>query len=367
MIDLYTWPTPNGDKVHIALEELGLAYEVHAVDIGAGDQFKPEFLKISPNNRIPAIVDRDGPGGKQLSMFESGAILIYLAEKTGKLLAPKGASALCGAAMADVPDGRPRPDAGPGQPFPLFRGGEISLRHRSLHQRGEAALQRVGPAARRNEYLAGADYTIADIATYPWLRYWEMQGVNLPDYANVQRWFDQIDARPGCSAAWRCWPTRKLKGPITDAQREILFGSTQVPAAVGSTIPSAGPGGHGGGSRVSTGGNFARCPHPMPRPVAEEGAPRPCRSYCSSRPKKNRRRICMRRPAGCPGGLLSNAPGARAGSPPASAGGDQIVDDVLQFAGLDAGVAQQAVVDLAQGVEDLAPAPIGPAEDSALA
>jgi GSH-dependent disulfide-bond oxidoreductase len=90
MIELYTWPTPNGHKIHIALEELGLPYTVHAVDIGEGDQFKPEFLKISPNNRIPAIVDRDGPKGKPISLFESGAILLYLAEKTGKLLAPKG-------------------------------------------------------------------------------------------------------------------------------------------------------------------------------------------------------------------------------------------------------------------------------------
>ena len=90
MIDLYTWPTPNGHKIHIALEELSLPYTVHAVDIGEGDQFKPEFLKISPNNRIPAIVDQDGPKGKPLALFESGAILIYLAEKTGKLLAPKG-------------------------------------------------------------------------------------------------------------------------------------------------------------------------------------------------------------------------------------------------------------------------------------
>jgi glutathione S-transferase len=93
MIELYTWPTPNGHKVHIALEELGLPYTVHAVDIGAGDQFKPDFLKISPNNRIPAIVDRDGPGGRQMALFESGAILIYLAEKTGRLLAPKGSAA----------------------------------------------------------------------------------------------------------------------------------------------------------------------------------------------------------------------------------------------------------------------------------
>ena len=116
MIDVYTWPTPNGHKVHIALEELGLPYTVHAVDIGEGDQFKPEFLKISPNNRIPAIVDQDGPKGKPLALFESGAILIYLAEKAGSLLAAR-ACALPSRRMADVPDGRRRPDAGPGPSF----------------------------------------------------------------------------------------------------------------------------------------------------------------------------------------------------------------------------------------------------------
>lgn len=226
-IDLYTWPTPNGTKVQIALEEMGLPYEVHAIDIGAGDQFKPEFLEISPNNRIPAIVDREGPGGKRMPLFESGAILIYLAEKTGKLLAPKGAARYAALQWLMFQMGGLGPMLGQASHFRYFAAEQFPYaidRYTNEAKRLYGVLdRRLGEA----EYLAGADYTIADIATYPWLRYWEMQGVNLPDYANVQRWFNQIDARPGVRRGLEILAERKLKGPITDAQREILFGSTQ--------------------------------------------------------------------------------------------------------------------------------------------
>jgi GSH-dependent disulfide-bond oxidoreductase len=226
-IDLYTWPTPNGAKVQIALEEMGLAYEVHPIDIGAGDQFKPDFLKISPNNKIPAIVDRDGPGGKPMSMFESGAVLIYLAEKTGKLLAPRGAARYAALQWLMFQMGGLGPMLGQASHFRFFAAEQFPYaidRYTNEAKRLYTVLdRRLGEA----EYLAGGDYTIADIATYPWLRYWEMQGVNLPDYANVQRWFNQIDARPGVQRGLAVLAERKLKGPITDAQREILFGSTQ--------------------------------------------------------------------------------------------------------------------------------------------
>lgn len=226
-IDLYTWPTPNGAKAQIALEELGLAYEVHEVDIGAGDQFKPDFLKISPNNKIPAIVDRDGPGGKALSLFESGAILIYLAEKTGKLLAPKGAKRYAALQWLMFQMGGLGPMLGQASHFRFFAAEKFPYaieRYTNEAKRLYAVLdRRLGEA----EYLAGADYTIADIATYPWLRYWEMQGVNLTDYQNVQRWFDAVGARPAVQRGLEVLAERKLKGPITDAQREILFGTTQ--------------------------------------------------------------------------------------------------------------------------------------------
>jgi GST-like protein len=226
-IDLYTWPTPNGAKVQIALEEMGLAYDVHAIDIGAGDQFKPDFLKISPNNKIPAIVDRDGPGGKPLSLFESGAILIYLAGKTGRFLEPRGAARYAALQWLMFQIGGLGPMLGQASHFRYFAAEKFPYaidRFTNEAKRLYAVLdRRLGEA----EYLAGGDYTIADIATYPWLRYWEMQGVNLPDYKNVQRWFNQIDARPGVQRGLQVLAERKLKGPITDAQREILFGSTQ--------------------------------------------------------------------------------------------------------------------------------------------
>ena len=114
MIEVFSWPTPNGHKVHIMLEECGLPYRAHPVDIGAGDQFKPEFLAISPNNKIPAIIDPEGPDGKPISLFESGAILVYLAGKTGRFMPADDRAQIRGAAVADVPDGQRRPDARPG-------------------------------------------------------------------------------------------------------------------------------------------------------------------------------------------------------------------------------------------------------------
>ena len=227
MIDLYTWPTPNGIKVQIALEELGLPYAAHGIDIGAGEQFKPEFLKISPNNKIPAIVDRDGPNGKALSLFESGAILIYLAEKTGKLLAPKGAARYAAIEWLMFQMGGLGPMLGQAGHFRVYAPEKFPYaieRYTNEAKRLYGVLdRRLGEAT----YLAGADYTIADVATFPWLRYWDVQGVVLSDYPNVQRWFDTIAARPAVQRGLEVLAEHARKGPITDAQREVLFGSTQ--------------------------------------------------------------------------------------------------------------------------------------------
>jgi GST-like protein len=227
MIDVYTWPTPNGHKVHIALEELGLPYTVHAVDIGEGDQFKPEFLKISPNNRIPAIVDQDGPKGRPLSLFESGAILIYLAEKTGRLLAPKGNARYVAVTWLMFQMGGVGPMLGQAHHFRAYAPEKIPYaidRYTNEAKRLYGVLdRRLGEA----EYLAGA-YGIADIATFPWLRYWERQGVSLSDYPNVQRWFGAIEQRPAVERALKVLADRVDKQkPFTDRQREILFGKTQ--------------------------------------------------------------------------------------------------------------------------------------------
>ncbi|WP_119304431.1 glutathione S-transferase N-terminal domain-containing protein [Dongia deserti] len=227
MIDLYTWPTPNGHKIHIALEEMGLAYAVHAVDIGEGDQFKPEFLKISPNNRIPAIVDQDGPKGKPLSLFESGAILIYLAEKTGQLLAPSGNARYIAVTWLMFQMGNIGPMLGQTHHFRTYAPEKIPYaieRYTNEAKRLYGVLdRRLGEA----EYLAG-DYSIADIATFPWLRSWERQGVTLSDHRNVERWFHTIEARPAVQRGLQVLADRGNKQqPFTDRQREILFGRTQ--------------------------------------------------------------------------------------------------------------------------------------------
>ena len=138
MIELYTWPTPNGHKVHIMLEETGLAYNVHPVNIGAGDQFDPAYLKLNPNNKMPTIVDTEGPNGKPYTVFESGAILMYLAEKTGKFMPKDMAGRYDRHPMGHVPDGRHRPDVRPGAPLPQLRAGQDPIRHRPLHQRVRA-------------------------------------------------------------------------------------------------------------------------------------------------------------------------------------------------------------------------------------
>lgn len=227
MIDLYTWPTPNGHKVHIALEELDLAYTVHPIDIGEGDQFKPEFLKISPNNRVPAIVDQDGPEGKPMSLFESGAILIYLAEKTGKLLAARGNARYIAVQWLMFQMGGIGPMLGQAHHFRAYAPEKIPYaieRYTNEAKRLYGVLDhRLGEA----EYLAG-EYGIADVATFPWLRYWEKQGVTLSDYPNVQRWFEAIERRPAVQRGLKVLAESVNKQqPFTDRQREILFGKTQ--------------------------------------------------------------------------------------------------------------------------------------------
>ena len=192
MIDVYTWPTPNGHKVHIMLEECGQDYKAHPVNIGAGDQFAPEFLAISPNNKIPAITDPDGPDGKPISLFESGAILVYLAGKTGRFL-PQ--------------DVRGRYEVLQWLMFQM--GGVGPMLEQNHHFRQYApeklpyAIERYTNEARRlygvidrrlaaSPWLGGAEYSIADIATWPWLRNWKNQGMDLSDHPHLERWFHAI-------------------------------------------------------------------------------------------------------------------------------------------------------------------------------
>jgi GST-like protein len=194
VIDLYTWSTPNGRKVSIMLEECVLPYRVHPVNIGKGEQFTPEFLALNPNNRIPAIVDPDGPDGRALPLFESGAILIYLAEKTGKFM-PRAARArvICLQWLMFQMGG-----VGPmfGQAHHFIRNKEVVpygiKRYSDETRRLYGVLQtRLAQA----EYLAD-EYSIADIATFPWVARFEWHKVDLADFPAVKRWFDLIAARP---------------------------------------------------------------------------------------------------------------------------------------------------------------------------
>jgi GSH-dependent disulfide-bond oxidoreductase len=195
MIDLYTWSTPNGRKVSIMLEECALPYRMHAVNIGKGEQFTPQFLAINPNNRIPAIVDSDGPGGKPLPLFESGAILIYLGEKTGQFI-PRDARTrlICLQWLMFQMGG-----VGPmfGQAHHFIRNKEVVpygiKRYSDETRRLYGVLQkRLGEAP----YLAGDEYSIADIATFPWVARFEWHKVDLNDFPAVKAWFDKLYERP---------------------------------------------------------------------------------------------------------------------------------------------------------------------------
>ena len=202
MIDLYTWSTPNGRKVSIMLEEAGLAYRVHKIDISKGDQFKPEFVAINPNSKIPAIVDSDGPGGKPLTLFESGAILIYLAEKTGKLLSSEPRARIQALEWLMFQMGGVGPMFGQAHHFLRQAPEQIPYameRYTKEVRRLYGVMdKRLGAAA----YLAG-DYSIADMATYPWVARYEWHKVALEEFPNVERWFKAIAARPAVERGMR--------------------------------------------------------------------------------------------------------------------------------------------------------------------
>ena len=195
-IELYTWGTPNGRKVSVMLEECALPYRVHKIDIGKGDQFKPEFVRINPNSKIPAIVDPDGPGGGPFPLFESGAILIYLAEKTGRLCPSEPRARHVTYEWLMFQMGGVGPMFGQAHHFMRFAPEKITY---AIQRYGKEAKRLYGVMDRRlgeAAFLAGADYTIADVATFPWVARHEWHGVALAEFPNVKRWFEAIAARP---------------------------------------------------------------------------------------------------------------------------------------------------------------------------
>jgi len=226
MIEVYSWATPNGHKVHIMLEECGLPYRVHAVDIGAGDQFKPEFLAISPNNKIPAITDADGPGGKPISLFESGAILLYLAAKTARFLPDETVAKYQVLQWLMFQMGSVGPMLGQTHHFRIYAPEKIPYAIDRYTNEAKRLYGVMNKQLAKTKYIAGPAYTIADIAIFPWLRSWKNQAIDWNDYPHLKGWFDEIAARPAVMRGVEVLASQRK--PITgDKEREILFGKTQ--------------------------------------------------------------------------------------------------------------------------------------------
>ncbi|HEY0270694.1 MAG TPA: glutathione binding-like protein [Sphingomonas sp.] len=227
MIDLYYWPTPNGHKITLFLEEAGLPYKIHAVNIGKGEQFDPHFLAISPNNRMPAIVDNEpAGGGAPVSLFESGAILLYLAEKTGRFIP----SDIHG--RAEVLQwlfwqmGGLGPMAGQNHHFSAYAPEKIPY---AIDRYVRETARLYGVMDRRladRPFLAGADYSIADMASYPWIVPHERQGQDLNDFPNLKRWFEAIADRTATKRAYALAETVNPQPAATmsDAEKKVLFG-----------------------------------------------------------------------------------------------------------------------------------------------
>ena len=226
MIEVFSWATPNGHKVHIMLEECGLPYRVIPVDIGAGDQFKPEFLKISPNNKIPAMTDPSGPDGKPISLFESGAILIYLAAKTGKFMPQADRAKYDVLQWLMFQMGSIGPMLGQAHHFRMYAPEKIEY---AVNRYSNEARRLYGVIDRRlaqSAWLGGSDYSIADIATFPWLRSWQNQGIVLTEYPHLKAWFDKIAERPAVQRGVKVLADRR-RAITGEKEREILFGSKQ--------------------------------------------------------------------------------------------------------------------------------------------
>ncbi|HEY6514326.1 MAG TPA: glutathione binding-like protein [Burkholderiaceae bacterium] len=226
MIEVYSWATPNGHKVHVMLEECALPYKVVAVDIGAGDQFEPEFLAISPNNKIPAIVDPDGPDGKPISLFESGAILLYLAGKTGRFLPAdtRGRYNVLQWLMFQM--GGVGPMLGQAHHFRIYAPEKIAYAIERYTREAGRLYRVMNDQLAKSRYIAGPDYTIADIAIFPWLRSWKNQGIEWSEFPHLKGWFDEIAARPAVMRGVEVLADRRR--PITDDRaREVLFGAEQ--------------------------------------------------------------------------------------------------------------------------------------------
>lgn len=229
MIQCYSWPTPNGHKVHIMLEECGFPYEAIPVNIGAGDQFKPEFLAMSPNNRIPAIVDPQGPAtpdGKPFSLFESGAILLYLAGKAKQFLPSTDAGKYECLQWLMWQMGGFGPMLGQAHHFRIYAPTKIDYAYDRYTNEAKRLYGVLDKQLSSRAYLCGEQYTIADIACFPWTRSTQNQGIDWADFPHVKRWHDAIAARPAVQKGVSVMAD--LRKPLVDPKaKETLFGATQ--------------------------------------------------------------------------------------------------------------------------------------------
>jgi GST-like protein len=221
MIELYYWPTPNGHKVSIMLEECGLEYEVKPIDIGAGDQFARDFLEISPNNRMPAIIDKE----TRVSVFEGGAILIYLAEKTGSLLPADTAGRFETLQWLFWQAGGLGPMAGQLSHFVNYTKEDIPYARRRYTNEYDRLLAVMDVRLRDREFLAG-DYSIADVASFPWVAPYRRLGNDLDKFPNLRRWFDLLKQRPAVQAGMNVGKTWRRDESKNEKARELMFNQT---------------------------------------------------------------------------------------------------------------------------------------------
>ena len=226
MIELFSWPTPNGHKCHIMLEECGLPYTAKPIDIGKGDQFTADFLRISPNNKIPALIDSDGPDGKPIALFESGAILQYLADKTGRFGGDTARQKYTVLQWLMFQMGGFGPMLGQAHHFRIYAPEPVPYAIERYTNEAKRLYGVIDKQLGQSAYLAGDEYSIADIAVFPWTRSWQNQGIDLEDFKNVKRWFDAINKRPSVQRGVKV--LADLRKPLlTKEAQEALFGATQ--------------------------------------------------------------------------------------------------------------------------------------------
>ena len=238
MIEVYSWATPNGHKVHIMLEECGLPYRAVPVDIGLGEQFKPEFLAISPNNKIPALVDPDGPDGQPMHLFESGAILLYLAGKTGRFMpeGTRGKYEVLQWLMFQM--GGVGPMLGQAHHFRIYAPEKIPYAIERYTNEAKRLYGVMNRQLARSTYIAGPEYSIADIAIFPWLRSWKNQGIDWTDYPHLKGWFDEVAARPAVQRGVEVLASLRKAASLDPALDNIWFAIGDSELALGH-LPEA--------------------------------------------------------------------------------------------------------------------------------